>query len=361
MKPKKKTLIIIGLVVVLAGFAYWYFNQPVSLPALSSEAQIYHIQSNGKYPKFLEVVIDPLKVKVGETQKIIVKLEDPSGIDWVRAEIEHDGGIDEIGLKLTEKQNIWFGIWKPYSTHSRTYHTAFIAQNIKGEQNSIALAWSTPCSPPKGGDWTLDGSCSISGVNGVDNGNFTVDGGHTLTIQAGAIFAWNPGKSISIVNGSIAIAAGGQLKQTYLWMTDADGDGYAPDTIQYAQDAAPPDGRRRHLLTLGIDCCDNDAKSRPGATYQRVRNACNSWDWNCDGRITKRNCYEAISCYKSGDRCCARSRRVSCGESRSHFCQGVWGPPSLLKGVWSGCRGGSGRPLRDCYLRRHWTARCYCK
>jgi len=207
---------------------------------------------------------------------MIVKLEDSSGIDWVKAKIEHDAGFDEVSLRLTEEENTYFGIWKVHSTHSKTYQTIFTARNNKGEQNSITLAWSDACSPPNGGNWTLDGNCTISGVNGVDNGNFTVDGGYTLTIQNGATFAWNSGKSITITNGSIVINAGGQSKQTNLWMTDADGDTYAlSGASQYAQDSTPANCVRRNTIIQGkYDCDDNNASIYPGAVCRATTGGC---------------------------------------------------------------------------------------
>lgn len=277
MKSKKKKSIIIGLILVLGVFGYWCLSrQPVFLPLLSTEAQTYHIQSDDKYPKFTNAVIDPLDVKVGDAQKMIVKLEDSSGIDWVKAEIEHDAGIDKINLKLTEEKNTYFGIWEVHSTHSKTYYTTFIAQNKEGKQNSITLAWSDPCSPPNGGDWTLDGNCMVSEVNGVDNGNFIVAGGYTLTIQNGATFAWNDGKSITITNGSIVINSGGQLKKTDLWMTDADGDTYAPSgASQSAQDSAPGNAARRNTIVQGkYDCDDGDASIYPGQVCREASGIC---------------------------------------------------------------------------------------
>lgn len=281
MKLKKQILIIAGLIVVLGILSIWYlFGQPISLPTLSAEAQSYYVQSDDKYPKFLEVVIDPLDVKVGDTQKMILKLEDPSGIEWVKAEIEHDAGKDEVGLKVTEEENTWFGTWKVHSTHSETYHTTFVAQNKKGEQNSITLAWSDPCAPPNGGDWTLDGNCAISGVNGVDNGDFTVDGGYNLIIQNGATFAWNPGQSIIITNGTITINDGGQLRQTNLWMKDADSDTYSlPGTSQLAQNSDLPNYARRYTIVQGkYDCDDENTLIYPGQVCRAVANACDVAD-----------------------------------------------------------------------------------
>jgi len=83
---------------------------------------------------------------------------------------------------------------------------------------------------PAGGDYTVNADCSFPGtVNGIE-GHVIIASGRSLTIQAGQTFVWNPGKSITIT-GSIVINSSGQLRQTYLWMEDGDGDGYLPQLI----------------------------------------------------------------------------------------------------------------------------------
>ncbi len=109
---------------------------------------------------------------------------------------------------------------------------------------------------PKGGavNYVIDettaptnNSCTFDGtVNGVDGVGITIDEGYSLTINSGQTIAWSPNKSV-IVNGSIAITTGGQLKQTYLWMKDADDDGYPPDATQYYDE--PAGGKRRKDFT----------------------------------------------------------------------------------------------------------------
>lgn len=91
-------------------------------------------------------------------------------------------------------------------------------------------------SVPKGGDYIVSSSCSFSGtVNGVDAGGITVDTNQVLLVNDGQTIAWGPGESI-VINGSITITNGGQLKQTYLWMLDSDNDGYPASTTQVAAD-----------------------------------------------------------------------------------------------------------------------------
>ncbi len=229
-----------------------------------SNAEVLRVYSDS-FPRFVEVIIDPLDVHVGDIQELTVKIEDPDGVNSLTAIINHNLGNDTINLNLVEgdKYNgVWSNEWKVHSTYSAIYHTTFTAVNNKEKTNSITLAWSDPCSPPPGGDWTLDGDCSISNVNGVDNGNFIVAAGKTLTIQNTGTFVFNPGKQITFSGGTIAINKGGQIKKTNLWMTDADSDNYPSSTTQIAQDTAPLNGRRRYLMaTTSSTDCDDGASS----------------------------------------------------------------------------------------------------
>src|SRR3989344_3863557 len=131
-------------------------------------------------------------------------------------------------------------------------------------------AYAAACSSiPAGGDYTVSSSCNFSGtVDGVDNGNLTINNGTTLTINAGQTVVWNSGKSIT-VNGSIIINSTGQLKKTNLWITDANSDTYPASTTQVAQDNAPANGRRRNLMSSvsSTDCNDSDSTLQPTRTY----------------------------------------------------------------------------------------------
>jgi hypothetical protein len=63
---------------------------------------------------------------------------------------------------------------------------------------------------------------------------------------------------------------------------DADGDGYgvSPGVQRCGASALPG------YAPNANDCCDSDARANPGVTtYQTFRNACGSFDWNCNGTL----------------------------------------------------------------------------
>jgi len=119
---------------------------------------------------------------------------------------------------------------------------------------------------PMSGDYTVSSSCTFANtVDGVDEGGITVNSGVTLTVNAGQTIVWSPGHSI-VINGAIAIANGGQLKQTYLWLVDADNDGRPSSLTMYAQDTQPTNGKRRKDFTnftyvsdIIADCNDSNS------------------------------------------------------------------------------------------------------
>jgi len=69
-------------------------------------------------------------------------------------------------------------------------------------------------------------------VDGVDGGGIDVYYGETLTVLNGQTVVWSPGYSLGIY-GTIVILGTGQLKQTYIWIQDGDGDGYSCSGCAY--------------------------------------------------------------------------------------------------------------------------------
>ncbi|MFC1789423.1 hypothetical protein ACFLYY_00425 [Patescibacteria group bacterium] len=100
-------------------------------------------------------------------------------------------------------------------------------------------------------------------------------------------------------------ASNANIYQMVNVIKDADTDGYSagssavqcvgtPTTISgrtYYKDSV---GSYTWLgsAALGVDCCDIDGESHPGATYHPDTSACNSWDWDCSGTTEK----QASSC-----------------------------------------------------------------
>jgi hypothetical protein len=248
-------------------------------------------------PRIIQATIDPPDVHVGDKQTLTVVVQGDTKIAFVKAQIQTDHGTTTLVLGLVgpvadaeltperwvldssnhlvqndhgstvaslgsvahaaEAPNLKYETsWTVEDTHDTRYHTTFVVRDSAGRENSVTLAWSDACGIPAGGNWSLssNGPCTISSVDGVDAGNATIDS-YTLTLNS--TFAYNPGQSISVTSGAIAMGSGGQLKQTYLWVHDADGDGY-PGPDQLAQDTNPS-GYSRRSGGNPIDCDDANA------------------------------------------------------------------------------------------------------
>jgi len=289
-------LIVVGLVFLV----WWYgsgqrFNvKPIRPAAIQFEAgpnrSVYRIMTAGeRFPRLKLAVIEPKDVKPGDIQQLTVEVEDPAGISRVYAETELDHGLKRLPLELrlgSNQSGFWTNAWRVSDTTSKTYRTKFFAVNQKGQAASVVLAWSDPCTPPLAGDWTVDASCSISGVTGADNGNINFTGAFTMTINAGATVAFNSGKQISLgTSGVIAVADTAQIKKTKLWITDADADNYAPSSYStLAQDSRPSGYSRRYSIAGTNDCYDAGATTNPGQTgWFTVTDGRGSWDYNCSG------------------------------------------------------------------------------
>jgi hypothetical protein len=275
---------------------------------LPSGSETYRISQSGTVmPKIVQATIDPPDVHVGNIQKLTVVVQDATSISFVEAQIETDHGTKTLMLGLVgpvadaelvperyvvdssnhlvsnDHQSTWASAslgsvahaagapnlkyetsWTVEDTHNTKYHTKFIVTDTAGKTNSITLAWSDACGIPTGGNWSLssNGNCTISATDGVDGGNATID---TYTLTLNSTFAYNPGQSISVTTGAIAIGSGGQLQKTYLWVADLDGDGY-PNSAQQAQDTIPGfQWHHRYLGNFADDCNDGNAN-----VYQNV-------------------------------------------------------------------------------------------
>lgn len=210
--------------------------------------------------KFLKGEIDPPDVHIGDVQKFMIEATAVGGIKSIIAHIETDNGTTTVSLAQTEG-NIWRGEWIVKDTHNTRYITKFIATDNDGNSDSFELAWSDLCSIGLSGNWSVQtnnggASCTIGAgiVEGVDNGNIAIDAG-TLTVNG--TFVFNSGKSITISGaGNIVMGSGGQIKQSDLYMTDTDSDGYPSNSTQSLSSGA---GLRRKsaLTSFNLDCNDS--------------------------------------------------------------------------------------------------------
>jgi hypothetical protein len=141
-------------------------------------------------------------------------------------------------------------------------------------------------------------SCAFAAqVDGVDNGTLEIGPNFTLTIGSGV-------SNQTIVFGTvklnkpatIILNKGSALKKGYLFFKDEDGDGYADMTIKYYNNTSSYsncNGKpciRVSLAPTSPDCYDQNAEARPGQTeYFTVHRGDNSFDYNCNGSIEKKN------------------------------------------------------------------------
>ena len=266
-------------------------------------------------PKIFEIEIDPLDAEIGKEQSIVVRIKTKSDSinenDSVIATVITDNKELSFPLELRKAEGTdylkthWQGFWEKDDITDSQYLIKVAAKNEKGEHNVDITLVTSSCSPNLGGNHTVTTSCAFSGtVNGVDNGNLTINSGQTLTINANQTIAWNPGFSV-INNGSISInkvPGNAQLRKTFLWMTDTDQDRYPASLTQIAQDTAPANGRRRRdLISWTVDCFDTNANVFPGQTsFFTSHRGDNSFDYNCDGLVFKAGSCQGSSCTLSG-------------------------------------------------------------
>lgn len=163
----KKNLInlLVILIVLVFFWGVFYFigkavikpiekpNENIGVPILSPNSgekleegrpsQTFKISSGEKnYPRFLkEVSFKPYEVTTGDTQTFSIWVEDPDGVEKVKAEIETDLGTKDIDLEVIEgnnKEGLWQGSWHVCSFNDKDYYAiVFKAQSSKGQENSF--------------------------------------------------------------------------------------------------------------------------------------------------------------------------------------------------------------------------------
>ena len=251
--------------------------------------------------KFWSGKIDPLKVHPGDTQNMRIVVSSKTSIVSVQADIETDNGRQLVDLSLTGKEEenevlkeVWEGSWLVNDTSVRDYETIFTATDSTGDEKEMVLAWSDPCvlingkELPYSGNSTISGDCSISSAYGLDNGNLTVGPGVTVTVAgtpgSTATLVFNPGKSLTN-NGQITISNYAQMKKTYLWVKDADGDGYTTSLLS--------------------DRTFSDSPTTPPITgYRRQKDMVNAYTGNllitdCD--VSNSSYYHYLTGYRDAD------------------------------------------------------------
>jgi hypothetical protein len=326
-----------------------------------------------------------LGVHVGDTQNLSIIVNDPDSIVSVVAEIGTDNGTTTLPLKLvgsaqvseilpqkyyvdsenhlalmSDRANVakgagnqgvalaatndmkYAGSWHVHDTHDTYYKTIFVVKDSTGHTNSVTLAWSDACGIPMNGGVTMSGNCTESSIDGVENGNLTMNG-YTLTLTNNTTFSVNPGYSIT-PNGAIVIGSGSQIYFGYLWVADSDGDGYYANNSVAVADygaltaggctvinasccpssggtvhcncriasmcsvgiATPPTGttERRYLATGSGDCDDSDARAYPGSwNWGTSKTNGGTWDYNCDGYVTPEELDNVNCILDAPDRC----------------------------------------------------------
>lgn len=320
-------VVVLSLLVVTIGFQYsGKSNSPqdtIKQLALPQGRQVYSVaQAAEVWPKIVETHIDPPDVHVGMTQTLEVIVQSPKPIASVIAKIGHDKGTDEVALQLVEQVSklevepsfqiasngnvlvkgttefaliekahaqqsypkyLYRGTWTVHDTHDTYYRTTFIAKDDAGATNEVDMAWSDACGIPAGGNFTLSSPCTISAVDGVDNGNMTINS--TLTLNAN--FGFNPGKSVTVGSGSLVVCGGCQLQQTNLWYPDADGDTYPASSALTLSVNNPGSKIRRYLANASTDCYDSNANAHPGqTTFYTTNRGDGSYDYDCSGATT---------------------------------------------------------------------------
>jgi len=246
---------------------------------------------------FTRAIVDPLDVLPGDNQTFTVHITSTYSIINVTSFTQLDNSNSTLVFEKISEDEIWSVNWIVNDTHITEYRTHVTAIDSEGNSNSITLTWTDgPCQNlvTHGQNLILDQEC-ITGaysVGGIDGGNLTISTGGVLILDMSSDWAFNDGKSIIMAGGTIAIGQAASIKKGNLFYTDADGDGYAPNSGLTFSTSPTLSGKVRAkdisviptTSAYTIDCCDSDANAKPYQTsyFTTERIGCGGYNYSCD-------------------------------------------------------------------------------
>jgi len=255
-RAKNIGIAIIAAAAVIAAFVLQY-HAPVArapeasdtgYPPIPHGAQTYGVgEAQGTLPAIRTVSVDAPDAAQGDTQTFSAVVSSDAPITSVVVTTKTDHGSTDTPLAAAgnASSSLYAGSWMMNDTHATSYLTTFTAKDAKGRTNAVTLTWRDPsvvdpatgvCGQEDGASFTLTATCVETGVDGINNANFTIATGGTLQLNNPAQFAWNKGFSIFISGtGKSLIAAGAAIKKGFVCF---DGTSYfiTPDSATCTAD-----------------------------------------------------------------------------------------------------------------------------
>ena len=112
----------------------------------SQRAETFYASGKGA-GNFLKVIADPFEVKEGESQKIVLVLQNPGDIKSLNAilndgEGSHEKQFKQILLQKDKNQAFYQIIWRPQALQpGKSYQTTFEYLTTSGKKNKISFLW----------------------------------------------------------------------------------------------------------------------------------------------------------------------------------------------------------------------------
>jgi len=255
----------------------------------------YTISGGQGQINFTRAIVEPLDVLPGHIQTFTVHIASTYPIISVTSFTQLDNSNSTLIFEKISENEIWSVSWIVDDVHTTTYRTSITATDSEGNSDSVSLTWTDSCQAAiaHGADRTISTNCTTgaNSIGGLDGGSLTIAAGVTMTIDSNSTWAFNDGKSITLVGGRISMG-GGSISKGYLHYYDADGDGYAPNTtvLFSASSSLSNATRAKDMTTLPtssaytIDCCDTDANARPYQEnyFTTPRIGCGGYNYSCN-------------------------------------------------------------------------------
>ena len=145
--------ILVSCVVLLCFLAAPAFSIGVAEPVTGFFSYVFGLFSYADdAPEITDAFLNQYKFVPGDYMMVTARVVDDQGVEEVKAEIEHDAGVDVVNLILVtgdKKEGTYQGQWVVHDCSARSYDAKIVAVDSSGQESYKVLVWEDPlvCNP----------------------------------------------------------------------------------------------------------------------------------------------------------------------------------------------------------------------
>lgn len=145
--------VVVSCVVLLCFLAAPAFSIGVAEPVTGFFSYVFGLFSYADdAPEITDAFLNQYKFVPGDYMLVTARVVDDQGVEEVKAEIEHDAGVDVVNMVLVtgdKKEGTYQGQWVVHDCSARSYDARIVAVDSSGQESYKVLVWEDPlvCNP----------------------------------------------------------------------------------------------------------------------------------------------------------------------------------------------------------------------